>query len=247
MTEINIKGPIISNSEKWIYDWFGEDSTCPNDVRNSLPDDNSDVKVIINSGGGYVNCGNEIYTALKSYNGKVTIDIIEAGSAASVIAMAGNPTRITPVGQIMIHNVSTISQGDYRVMDKSSDTLKKANASISAAYQLKTGLSQDELLSMMDNETWFTAEEAKEKGFVDEILFQEEQVPKLVANCTELLQENIIRKMQNAKPKLEETPKPADLNSLVDTIVDKLSAKLSEGSPKPKAKKSLINKLKKEV
>ncbi|WP_024348196.1 head maturation protease, ClpP-related [Lacrimispora indolis] len=199
MKTIMIKGPIISNGEKWIYDWFEEDSTCPNDVIKALPDDNSEVTVIINSGGGYVDCGNEIYTALKSYAGKVIVDIIEAASAASVIAMAGDTIRITPVGQLMIHNVSCISSGDYHTMDKTSEILQKANQSISSAYQLKTGLSQEELLAMMDKETRMTAEEAKEKGFVDEILFQKEEGMILVANCKELLPQNIISTMQKWK------------------------------------------------
>lgn len=147
-----------------------------------------------------MDCGNEIYTGLKTYPGKVTVDIIEACSAAATIAMAGNPTRITPVGQIMIHNVSMGAQGDYRVMAKSSEVLQKANKSISAAYQLKTGLSQEDLLNLMDDETWLTAEEAKTYGFVDEILFQDEAVTKLTANFKDMLPANIVAKMQNMKP-----------------------------------------------
>lgn len=247
MTVINIRGPIIENGEKWIYDWFGEDATCPNDVINLLPGDGSEVSVIINSGGGYVHVGNEIYTALKSYKGKVTVDVIEACSAASVIAMAGNPTRITPVGQMMIHNVSAGVEGDHRSMDKMSVILQKADKSISAAYMLKTGLSQEELLNMMGDETWLTAEEAKEKGFVDEILFQDEQAPKLVANCKDLLPNGVVQKLQAVKPKLDDTPRSPDLAALADAVADKLIARLDAQSPTPKAQKSLLKKLMKEV
>lgn len=99
MKKINVKGPIISNDDKWIYDMLEMDSTAPKDVIDALPDDDSDIEVDINSGGGLVTAGSEIYTALMNYSGKVTVNIMGmAASAASVIAMAGNPTRISPVG-----------------------------------------------------------------------------------------------------------------------------------------------------
>lgn len=200
MKKLNVKGPIISNGEKWIYEWFGEDATCPNDIIKELPEDGSEVNIQINSGGGYVDSGNEIFTALKLYPGQVTVDIIKAASAASVIAMAGDTVRITPVGQIMIHNASTRAAGDHQVMNKTEEILKKTDRSIVTAYQLKTGLSREELLGMMDAETWMTAEEAKEKGFVDEILFENEN-GQIIAAADEngLLPSNVIKRMQNMK------------------------------------------------
>lgn len=238
MKTIHVKGPIISNGEKWIYDWFGEDATCPRDVINELPEDGSEVLVIINSGGGYVDCGNEIYTALKSYGGMVTVDIIEACSAASVIAMAGNPTRITPVGRLMIHNTSMGVQGDYHVMDKSSEMLQKANQSISAAYQIKTGLSRDELLIMMDDETWMTAEEALKKGFVDEILFQNESVQQLVANCRDMLPTNIIQKMQNMKQSnMLESGTPGINQAMIEKVVENVLLKQQQQQKQNNSKK----------
>lgn len=198
MKTINVKGPIISNGEKWIYEWFGEDSTCPNDVIKELPEDRTPVTVIINSGGGYVTCGNEIYTALKTYEGPVTVTIIEAASAASVIAMAGDIVKITPPGQIMIHNASMRTAGDYREMNKVSEILQKRNRSIASTYQLKTGLEEEELLRLMDQETWMTAQEARQYGFVDEILFQDD-MPKMIASGKDMLPVNIIKKMQESK------------------------------------------------
>lgn len=199
MKTIRVSGPIIENGQKWIYDWFEEDATCPNDVIKELTEDALPVTVIINSGGGYVDCGNEIYTALKSYAGQVTVVIIMAASAASVIAMGGDIVKITPPGQIMIHNVSMGTTGDYNEMDKCSEILKKTNRSIASAYQLKTGLAEEVLLDLMNQETWLTAQEAKEQGFVDEILFQENETKKFVASCKDMLPENIINKMQELR------------------------------------------------
>lgn len=47
MKKINVKGPIISNDDKWIYDMLGMDSTAPKDVIDALPDDGSDIELVI--------------------------------------------------------------------------------------------------------------------------------------------------------------------------------------------------------
>ena len=173
-TQLKVNGDIISNGDKWVYDFYEIDSTCPNDILDQLPKDGSDVEITINSGGGLVTSGNEIYTALKSYDGHVTVNIINAGSAASIIAMSGDKVRISPVGQIMIHNVSMGAIGDYHDMDKASEILQKANEALANAYRLKTGMSKAVLLEKMDKETWLNAEEAKEYGFADEIMFDDD-------------------------------------------------------------------------
>lgn len=195
--QIRVSGPIIQNGEKWIYDWFDEEATCPKDVLEALPANGEDVEVTINSYGGYVDQGNEIYTALKSYQGAVTTTIIMAGSAASIIAMGGDHVRMTPPGQIMIHNVAMGSHGDYHAMDKASEILQKSNQSLAMAYQLKTGMSEQEVLKKMDEETWLTAKEAKEQRFIDEIMFENEERPLLVADGgTGMLSKNMIGKMK---------------------------------------------------
>jgi enoyl-CoA hydratase/carnithine racemase len=70
----------------------------------------------------------------------------------------------------MIHNVSCGAWGDYREMDHTSEVLQNANKSISNIYRIKTGLSEKDLLELMDKETWMDATKAKEFGFVDEII-----------------------------------------------------------------------------
>lgn len=211
MTRIDVKGVIVSNDDKWIYDYFEIENTSPNDVLNKLPKDNSPIEVIINSPGGDVFAGSEIYTELKEYPGNITVKIVGiAASAASVVAMAGTKVLISPTAQIMIHNVSSIAQGDYRVMKHEAEMLKNYNKSIANAYMLKTGLSQEELLTLMDKETWLNAQQAKEKGFVDEIMF--DSTNRLVAGpTTSLLPQNVINKMRNMKNELINNQQEEDL------------------------------------
>lgn len=176
--QINVSGDIISNDDKWLYDWLEWDSTCPNDIKNALATkpENEKLTVLVNSGGGSVMAGQEIYSIL---SGRSDIEIKVqslAGSAASVIAMA-NHCEISPVAMIMIHNVSMSgASGDYHDMQKNTEILRQMNAALASAYTAKTGKSQEEILKLMDRETWLTANQALEMGFVDGIIKNEKPV-----------------------------------------------------------------------
>lgn len=203
MKKINVKGTIISNDVQWIYDLFDIEATSPNKVLNSLEEANGDdVEVIINSGGGDVFAGSEIYTELKSYSGNVTTKIVGiAASAAGVIAMAGNKVLISPTAQFMIHNVSSRASGDYRNMEHEAEVLKNYNKSIASAYVIKSGMKEEELLELMNKETWFNAQQAKEYGFVDEIMFQEQtQLVASVGDAT-MIPQQVIDTIRNMKDK----------------------------------------------
>ncbi|APH22621.1 head maturation protease, ClpP-related [Clostridium botulinum] len=197
--KINVKGTIISNDDKMIYDWFEMDSTCPRDIEESLnkAKKNEEIEVIINSGGGSVFAGSEIYSLLKEYRGKITGKIVGlAASATSVIAMGCDILKISPTAQLMIHRASMISAGNSEDFAKGAEVLEGIDKSIANAYILKTGLKQDELLDMMSKETWLDAKTAKEKGFADEILFDEDN--KIVASFNSgVIPPQIINKLRN--------------------------------------------------
>ena len=206
MAKVRIAGVIISNDQKWIYDWFEMDSFCPNDLRKAITDEYETIEVEINSGGGSVFAGSEIYTALKNHKGQVNVSIVGlAASVASVIAMAGKTVKMSPTAQFMVHNVSAQGEGDYRDMQHMADILKTANETIASAYILKTGKSKDEILAMMDKETWLTAEKAKEYGFIDEVMFTNDDSKfQLVANfMPNIIPTNVIEKMVKEKAQAE--------------------------------------------
>lgn len=202
--QIHVKGAIVGNDYKEYYEWFDMESTSPRDVLEALPEGNEDIEVIINSGGGHVDAGSEIYSLLKEYSGQVTVKIVAmAASAASVIAMAGDKVIISPTAQIMIHNVSSIAQGDYNEMLHQAGILQEFNRSIANAYILKTGRSEKEILELMNKETYFSAKKAIEEGFADEIMgvTAENLSSFLVAstNAAALLPMNVIEKMRMDK------------------------------------------------
>lgn len=213
--EVDVRGDIIGNDDKWIYDWLDWESTSPGDIRNALlaKPQGETLTVMINSGGGSVLAGQEIYSML---HGRADVEIkIQslAGSAASVIAMAAN-CEISPVAMIMIHNVSMSgASGDYHDMQKNAEILRQMNAALANAYTTKTGRSQDEILRMMDRETWITANQALELGFVDSIA---DSVPQLTNNiCGMRLTDEIrLRVIAEKEQKEKEAEKNRILNDL---------------------------------
>lgn len=209
MLTINIKGDIISNDDKWIYDWFEMDATCPRDVTEILNAAalDEEIEVLINSGGGSVMAGQEIYSVLKQKK-NVTIKIQSmAGSAAGVIAMAGK-SEISPVAMIMIHNVSMSgASGDYHDMQKNAEILKQMNSAMAAAYTEKSGRPLNEILKLMDRETWLTANQCIEYGFVDEIM-SDQQTPQYTNSFTGMwLTDELKQKAIAEKQDKEETEK----------------------------------------
>lgn len=215
--KIKVRGVIIPNDYKWIYDWFEMESTCPNDIETQIEAaKGEELDVEINSPGGDVYSGSEIYTLLKSYAGDVVTKIIGlAASSASVIAMAGKKILISPTAQLMIHNVWSEGRGDYRAFEHEAGVLKGWNKSIANSYMLKTGLSQEELLRLMNKESWMTAQEALESKFVDEIMFDDGAQLIASSDRTGLIPKAVIDKLRNdrAAGKLNPqniTPRPIE-------------------------------------
>lgn len=173
--KINIRGVLIPNDYKIFYDWLGADSTCPADVQKVMDAfrDGDEIEIYINSPGGVIDVGSEIYTLLRSRKDHVKIYITgEACSAASIVAMAGY-CEMAPTALMMVHCVSTRASGNHNDMEHMAEVLQTADQALCTAYTAKSGMSQQEALAMMDKETWLTAEQAKEKGLVDAVMFED--------------------------------------------------------------------------
>lgn len=172
MGMVEIKGDIIPNDYKWVYDWLEWESTCPNDIKRAIDalSPGEQLEVLINSGGGSVMAGQEIYSLLQSADTVGKIQGI-AASAAGVVAMGCRKVYMTPVAAIMIHNVSASGvAGDYHVMDKVSEELRVLNECMANAFTSKSGMELKQVLKIMDKETWLTAGKALEYQFIDGIL-----------------------------------------------------------------------------
>ncbi len=127
----------------------------------------ADVEVRLNSPGGLVAEGLAIYNALKPRKPIVYIDGVVA-SIASLIAMAGQEIIAAENSLLMIHNPWVTATGDPSILRRQADVLDKHLDAMVTAYA-RTGLAERDLRDLLDAETWMTAEEAYELGFVDEI------------------------------------------------------------------------------
>ena len=200
MATIQMNGEVIPSDYADVYDYLGYENINPKAIKQALNEANGlDVELEINSPGGYVDAGSEIYTALKEYSGKVTAKITgQACSAASWIALAADRVEMSPTAQMMIHRASTISIGNSDDLASDLNALNSLDKSFVDLYSQRTGLDAQEVYRLMCNTTWMNAKEAVDKGFADEIMFQNDKKPALVnADGSLSVKPDTINKIKN--------------------------------------------------
>lgn len=212
MTAVPIKGVISSDDDAEVYEFFGYSVATPTSVQSAL-DAAQGMPVVaeINSPGGDVFAGSEIYTALKNYAGDVEVDIVGlAASAASIIAMAGDTIKISPTAQMMIHRASTVSQGNSDDLASDLQGLDSTDQGIANLYAEKTGMDVQDIYKMMSDETWINAQDAVKQGFADEVMFAKQ--PATVTNIANgsLLSKDMISKVKTLMRKAEK-PEPVNV------------------------------------
>jgi len=159
-----------TSAEISIYDAIGSFDVNAKQFVDELKEINADtINLRINSPGGSVIDGNAMFNALQRHPAKVITHIDGlAASMASVIAMAGDEVHMADNALLMIHNPWTFSMGDADELRADADLLDKMSASILSSYG-RSQYEADEIKNLMDEETWFTAQEAFDAGFVDHI------------------------------------------------------------------------------
>lgn len=175
MKRFDMKGYIVSDDDKWFYDLLEINSVSHRDLTGFLQEANGeDIELYIDSPGGLLRVGSDLYSELRAYKGNSTAYIMGVSASASTIAMLGAEKVVAmPTSRVFIHNAQGAMEGDYRDMRKAAADLKTANESIINAYELKTGMDRAQLQTLMDKSTWMTAQEAKEYGFVDDIALKD--------------------------------------------------------------------------
>ena len=195
-----MNGEVIPSDYADVYDYLGYENINPKAIKQALNEANgSDVEREINSPGGYEDAGRDIYTALKEYQGQVIAKITgQACSAASWIALAADRVEMSPTAQMMIHRASTMSIGNSDDLASDLNALNSLDKSFVDLYSQRTGLDAQEVYRLMCNTTWMNAKEAVDKGFADEIMFQNDKKPALVnADGSLSVKPDTINKIKN--------------------------------------------------
>ncbi|MFC6038421.1 head maturation protease, ClpP-related [Paenisporosarcina macmurdoensis] len=150
--------------------WWGE-STSASDVEKALKSITSDtINVFINSGGGDAFDGIAIYNQLKNHPAKVIVHVDGlAASAASLIAMAADDLVMNIGSMLMIHEASTIAWGTKSDIQKTLNALEGIDKSIADIYMTRYTGEREEIVSLIEAESWLTAGEAVELGLADRV------------------------------------------------------------------------------
>ena len=181
--------------------WWG-DETTPGDFDKALKEARkngaSKLNVRINSGGG------EVYAAVAMRSmiinaGFDSVRVMIEGlcaSAATLFATVPNAHVVIAEGsEFMIHNPMTITWGNADEIMKTVDHLHKMEDQFHQMYSAKTGESEERIKDWMDAETWFTAKEACDYGFCDELLASEP-----VAACVTAREMGVMKDIYRAVP-----------------------------------------------
>lgn len=163
--DIFIFGDIVS------WEWLESDVSSYTLARAVQDLDADQINVHINSYGGEVAEGLAIYNSLKNHPARVrTVCDGFACSAASVVFMAGDERVMNPASLLMVHNAWTNASGNARELRKAADDLDVITSASVETYKARVNLSDGELASLLDNETWITPADAVAWGFATEVL-----------------------------------------------------------------------------
>jgi ATP-dependent protease ClpP protease subunit len=164
-----------SRAELVIYSSIGEsiwgDSLSAKDFMKQLkelPDSVKNLDIRINSPGGDVFDGISIYNILKQHKAYKTVYIDGmAASIASIIALAGDEIVMSEGALYMIHLPWTFAGGNKNKLLETVDLLEKIEDQMVNIYFRKTKKDKNEIKAMLSKETWMSAEEALDHGFID--------------------------------------------------------------------------------
>ncbi|WP_445363909.1 ClpP-like prohead protease/major capsid protein fusion protein [Microbulbifer sp. ANSA003] len=157
-----------SEADIYLYDYIGYWDMTAKDFARDLKalGDVSKINLHINCPGGDVFDGTAIYNLLKDHKAEVETWIEGiAASMGSVIALAGDTVHIAENAYYMVHNPSAGVRGDEHALEKTKSLLAKVKATMKSLYSSRSGMSDEDISQVMDDETWYTGTEAVEAGF----------------------------------------------------------------------------------
>lgn len=192
--------------------WWVEDVT-PIEIKNALDNmgEISQLDIHINSYGGSVFAGNAIVNLIENYKKKRKCSVytyIEglAASMASGISTVGDKVYMANNSLYMVHKPLSYVSGNANDLEKEIEILNKVEDTLVANYMKKFNGTEEELRQMLSDETWLTAEEAQDYGFVDEIIDSVEIVASAKSNSL------IINKMEFDNSKIADIIKDKKIN-----------------------------------
>ena len=167
----NIQNKAGASTDVYIFDEIGMWGVTAQNFISDIKDlKDTPINLRINSLGGDVFDGLAIYNVIKKRTAKTTVYIEGiAASIATIIALGADEVIMSENSLFMIHNASGGAMGESKDLQKTAQVLDKITRQLAEVYESKTGLSQETIQDMMDEETWLNAQEAFDLGFIDTI------------------------------------------------------------------------------
>jgi ATP-dependent Clp protease, protease subunit len=161
--------PILTEIGEWGFGMAKLD-----EMLAMMSDDDKSIELYVASPGGDVSEADKIYSKLLELGANgYTITAVLAGevaSAASYLIMAASNISAYAHARLMIHNSWTWAEGNQHDLKEMTAHLEAIDNSMAAIYSSRSGLGTDEVLELMKNTTWMSAEDAKAKGFIDTVI-----------------------------------------------------------------------------
>ena len=150
--------------------WSEDEAISAKDIRTALDGVTDDVVIKLNSPGGDVFQGLEIYNCLKDHASNITVEVTGEAASAATFILAGADKVIMNVGTtMMIHEASSFAWGNKSDIKKVLNALDVIDQSLVNIYVAQTDQDEEQIKSWMSEEKWFTADEAVKYGFADEV------------------------------------------------------------------------------
>lgn len=175
-----------------------------------------EIEIHLNTQGGDISEGIAIYDLIDKYEGKKTC--LMGGLVASIgsyIATACQKVVAQDITIYMIHNASTFIYGDYKDMLNGAEYLEKLNAHISDRLSRFSGKNKEEILSLMDEETWYYGREIMDAGFATDFL-ETGKAEQNASNVISIKKHEYHERLKSVAAYFGELPKPKEQKMTFD-------------------------------
>jgi Protease subunit of ATP-dependent Clp proteases len=192
-------------------------------VREAIEGETGDITIRLNSAGGDVFEGLEIYNYIKDHPSNITVEVTGLAASAATFILAGADKAIMNTGTtLMIHEASTIAWGNKVEIKKVLNALETIDKSILDIYMEQTGQSAEQITEWVNSEKWFTADEAVQYGFADEVKKEPTTSNSTgninIANLTKEITTNVLEQIKNQSQQKPENPPKTKQKSLLNKL-----------------------------